>query len=79
MKRFTMKIGNQSIDFTEADMESMDSALTGAAGQSPQTPASSDPGRGNGTSLLADRLKNGSASAHAALGFGLGRQIRGRP
>ncbi|MFC0337605.1 hypothetical protein SAMN05421848_1606 [Kushneria avicenniae] len=30
MKRFTMKIGNQSIDFTEADMESMDSALTGA-------------------------------------------------
>ena len=30
MKRFTMKIGEQSIDFTEADMESMDSALTGA-------------------------------------------------
>lgn len=30
MKRFTMKIGEQSIDFTEADMASMDSALTGA-------------------------------------------------
>ncbi|RKR03551.1 hypothetical protein C7446_2077 [Kushneria sinocarnis] len=30
MTRFTLTIGEQSIDFTEADMAAMDSALTGA-------------------------------------------------